>query len=354
MTSLSPLVTSLVDAAVDAAAVVSPTLELLYYNAQYLRLAGLRRRDLRGKPRVGMCHNHFDLESCTDGCLSHKAIDAGRPLRVDEVMSFTRPLKVIAVSVPLFDAAGEVFAVLEQFRDVTAEGRLQENYRRLLEKERAQKEILAAEVQRQTSELERVNRSLLTALQEVSRVARTDGLTSLANRRSFDEQVRGFMAQARLHGTPLSLVLFDLDHFKRVNDELGHPQGDEVLKRFAATLASVVRPPEFVARVGGEEFAILLPGSHSKRAEEIAKRVQQAAASAHLETTASGGVASFPSDGNTTMELLRAADRALYAAKDAGRDKILVASRLREGRIKASTQQFYCGPAQKLVRVRKV
>lgn len=329
MTNLAPLVTTLVDASVDAAAVVDRNLEVLYYNERYLRLAGLRRRELDARRVRGMCHHHFGFEACDEQCVALRAFEGARTVRVDEVHSQRMPLRVIVTAIPLMDRDGQPYAVIEQYRDVTAESRLQENYRTLLEKERAQKDLLAKEVARQTAELERVNESLLAALSEVSRVARTDGLTGLSNRRAFDEQLRAQLARAQRRDTSLGLILIDLDHFKNINDRYGHPVGDQVLKEFATVLMSSVRETNLVSRVGGEEFALLLPGLAVDEALEVAQQVRAQTSAARLLTTGSAGVAVFPHDGTNATELLRAADWALYAAKRAGRDRVLCASHLR-------------------------
>jgi len=320
--TLTPLVRSIVDASLDATSVVNRDLEVLYFNAQYLHLAGLRPRAMRGRTARGMCHEHFELDACDEGCVSLRAFLSGRPCRVDEVVSGRMPLRLIVVAVPLVGDSGEVFAVMERYRDVTAESRLQENYRRLLEQERSQKLLLAAEVARQTVELQRTNASLRVALAEVSRMARTDGLSGLANRRHFDEQLANLILLSKRNGEPLGLVIFDLDHFKQINDGHGHPAGDTLLREFSTCLRSVTRPVDVVARIGGEEFALLLPGVDAEGAARIARRVQETARKAALMTTASAGVAAFPSDGLTCSELHRGADRALYAAKRAGRDRV--------------------------------
>jgi len=342
---LPPLVCTLVDASVDAAVVVDRDLEVLYYNAQYLRLAGLRRREFDDRRVRGMCHAHFGLESCGEQCVPKRAFALGKTVRVDEVASGRLPLRLIVTAIPLVDDAGQIYAVIEQYRDVTAESRLQENYRSLLEKERAQKHLLAREVARQTAELERVNESLLAALNEVSRVARTDGLTGLANRRSFDEQLQDLLMRAQRRGAPLALVLFDLDHFKRVNDQYGHPVGDQLLKDFAHALTTSVREAHLVSRVGGEEFAVLLPGATWTDAERVALRVQERAHQSGLLTTASAGISGYPVDGVSTTELLRAADWALYAAKRAGRNRVLCAASLRSA---AATPAAPLAPSEAL------
>jgi len=315
----------MVDASLDATAVVNRDLEVLYFNSQYLHLAGLRPRALVGRTVRGMCHAHFGLDACDEGCISLRAFVAGRTLRVDEVASTRLPLRLIVVAVPLLDESGQVVAVMEKYRDVTAESRLQENYRKLLEQERSQKLLLAGEVARQTVELQRTNASLRVALGEVTRLARTDGLTGLSNRRHFDEHLRDLITAAEHEARPIGLVIFDLDHFKRVNDEYGHPAGDKLLQDFAVALRSATRAGDVVARIGGEEFALVLPGMDRESARMVARRVQEAARAGNLLTTASAGVASFPWDGTGYTELHRAADRALYAAKHAGRNRVHLA-----------------------------
>jgi diguanylate cyclase (GGDEF)-like protein/PAS domain S-box-containing protein len=320
----------LVDASLDAAAVVDCNQELLYFNTHFLRLSGLRRRALVGKSIRGICHTHFQLDACAERCVALRALEQGRTVRVDEVSSGAFALRLNVVAVPLFDDAGEVFAVMEHYRDVTAEGRLQENYRRLLGQERAQKELLAAEVARQTIELEAANKSLRAALGEVSRVARTDGLTGLANRRHFDEMLVELIHLSEVHARALSLVLFDLDHFKRINDQYGHPAGDRLLQDFATCLRASAREGDFCARVGGEEFAVVLPGAGAADGVAVAERVREQAVLMGLMTTASAGVAAWPEDGPTASELLRSADRALYHAKGSGRNRVSLATDLKD------------------------
>lgn len=330
--ALAPLVTSFVDAAVDPMAVVDRDLELVYFNAGYLRLAGLRRHALMQKPARGLCHAHFGLDSCNDKCVALRAFETGRPCRVDEVTSASLALHLIVVAIPLFGEAGAVQAVIEQYRDVTAESRMQVNYRHLLEQERAQKELLADEVARKTVELERANANLRLALGEVSRVARTDGLTGLANRRDFDERFEAHLLHAQNAELPLAFILFDIDHFKRVNDEQGHAAGDRVLQGFASVLSAASRHGDVVARVGGEEFGLVLPGTTENDARRVAVRVQEQLREQGIPVTTSAGVAVRPADGTTCKDLMRSADNALYAAKRAGRNRIVLAASVR-GRV---------------------
>jgi diguanylate cyclase (GGDEF)-like protein len=164
-------------------------------------------------------------------------------------------------------------------------------------------------------------------MEEVSRRARTDALTGLANRRAFDEQLEQLLAHADRFGHSVSLILADVDHFKKVNDNFGHETGDVVLKSIAKTLADGVRAVDVCARFGGEEIAILLPQTTLPGAAELADRLRRAvtakavqAVGNEIAVTISCGVACYP-DGVLTKEaLFAAADRALYDAKSSGRN----------------------------------
>jgi diguanylate cyclase (GGDEF)-like protein len=135
-------------------------------------------------------------------------------------------------------------------------------------------------------------------------------------------------------GLPLSMIVADLDYFKKINDTYGHPAGDAVLVKVASRLRSCIRPQEALGRYGGEEFLVVLPGASHKTAMAVAERMRAAVASqpetvgnATLNLTISAGVAStdvFPTA--TTEELISRADMALYAAKDAGRNRVVNAT----------------------------
>jgi diguanylate cyclase (GGDEF)-like protein len=154
--------------------------------------------------------------------------------------------------------------------------------------------------------------------------AREDPLTGLRNRRGFDEIFDLEVERAGRTGRPLSLVLGDLDHFKQVNDRFGHPRGDEVLRRTAEILRSTNRRIDLPARVGGEEFAVLMPDADERGAHIAAERMRRAIregfADDQLPLTISFGIASFPTHGANTDDLMESADLALYTAKEIGRD----------------------------------
>jgi diguanylate cyclase (GGDEF)-like protein len=168
-------------------------------------------------------------------------------------------------------------------------------------------------------------------LERMQRMAVTDGLTQLANRRSFDRALDRELLRATRTDGRLSVVLLDVDHFKVLNDTHGHLVGDTVLRQIAAALRDCGREYDTIARYGGEEFAAVLPGCSSALAVQVAERLRRAVEEAPTEVpvTASAGVATFPYDGVDVAGLLDAADRALYAAKRSGRNRVLSAEQSR-------------------------
>lgn len=304
----------------DAAVVVDREMRVLYGNAAYIHLTGWRPREFDRLKMPGMCHELFGLQSCEDGCVGMRTMRSGRPMRVDEVHAAHKSLRLHIVAIPLMDADGVVWGAIEQYRDVTAESNMQEQYRRMLEQERAQREML-------TQELAATTASSREALEQERRLSQTDGLTGLYNRRYFDARVAERLSTALTGGPMLALILFDLDHFKNVNDTYGHAGGDETLREFAKVLRSSARDQDVVARFGGEEFAMLIVGNsiHAARvvAKRVLERVREQVLLGAVRTTTSGGIAICPGDGETADDLIQAADRALYAAKRGGRNRIL-------------------------------
>lgn len=165
---------------------------------------------------------------------------------------------------------------------------------------------------------------------ELRRRATHDGLTNLLNHTEFLSQAAARMHQMQRTATPGTLILADLDHFKKINDAHGHQAGDTVLKAFAAGCLATVRSTDLVGRYGGEEYVVFLPGSDVDDAADVARRVSQrlSAASQGLDArpTASYGIAAVE-PGMTLDELVEAADTALYRAKETGRDRYVIAAR---------------------------
>ena len=169
-------------------------------------------------------------------------------------------------------------------------------------------------------------------LAEVQRLAAIDELTGLANRRTFETTLNREVARAIRTGEDLSLLLIDVDHFKKVNDQHGHPMGDAVLRYVGRVLATLGREVDLPARYGGEEFAVILPACPADEAVRVAERLREGIAgdNAPLSVTASVGVAALPHHAATGEALIKAADAALYEAKQTGRNRTVTAgTRLR-------------------------
>ncbi len=159
--------------------------------------------------------------------------------------------------------------------------------------------------------------------------ANTDALTGLASRRAFYEEAEKILAACKENGTQLAIILFDLDGFKSINDTYGHGPGDEVLRVFGQTVRKMLRATDLIGRLGGEEFAAMLPGAGMEPAYLVAERTRVAFTSActsigDFTATVSAGVASLDRDA-TVDSLIKAADDALYRAKTNGRDRVELA-----------------------------
>ncbi|MEK7389426.1 MAG: GGDEF domain-containing protein [Elusimicrobiota bacterium] len=172
--------------------------------------------------------------------------------------------------------------------------------------------------------------------QEVERLSEIDGLTGVRRRGAFDRKLGEELVRAKTFKTTFALMLLDIDHFKSLNDRYGHPFGDQVLKRLGAVLNGLVYDTDFVARYGGEEFVIILPRAESagalRKAEAIRAAVEAetfAIGFEELRATISIGLAHYPRDASTAEELVARADAAMYAAKSAGRNRVIDCDALR-------------------------
>jgi diguanylate cyclase (GGDEF)-like protein len=206
--------------------------------------------------------------------------------------------------------------------------RRQEAQQHALALEREAKENLEIKVSERTRELEILNAQLRT-------MTLTDGLTKVANRRRFDEKLLDEWNRGPRHGQPLSLLVMDVDYFKKVNDTYGHLAGDDCLVTVAERCSKQIhRAGDLLARYGGEEFVVLLPCTPAKGAVEIAERMRKAVEEKPVQTGSGHAIALTISIGVTTMVtdrkqdadiLVRSADEALYAAKTAGRNRVQLA-----------------------------
>lgn len=174
---------------------------------------------------------------------------------------------------------------------------------------------------------------------KLASLAATDALTGLANRRAFDERLADEWARARRDGTQLSLLLIDVDHFKKFNDHYGHLAGDGCLRALGRILSAISRrPADLAARYGGEEFAVLLPNTGPDGCVEVGEGIRQALHDlamhhaqnppSRLVTVSVGAATSLPSQAPDSSTLVAAADRALYAAKDSGRNRLVVSGQV--------------------------
>jgi diguanylate cyclase (GGDEF)-like protein len=165
---------------------------------------------------------------------------------------------------------------------------------------------------------------------EIIRLASTDSLTGLLNRRTFMESAYAELARAHREHRPTCVLMLDLDHFKKINDTYGHRAGDRVLQHFSQALRSCIRPFDLAGRYGGEEFCVLLSGAEPAEAEAIADRIRAAVeadvvdvATANLAYTVSIGVTDVPRDAVVLEEIVSRADEALYEAKSGGRNRVV-------------------------------
>ena len=192
-------------------------------------------------------------------------------------------------------------------------------------------EELMAQLAEETARTDSALRELKLTNQALEQLAATDPLTGADNRRRFVEHVESEIRRVKRGGGPFSVLALDLDNFKAINDRYGHQVGDDVLKAFVKKCTAAIRPYDGVARVGGEEFMVLLPQTALEAACVIAERVRTAIARTSFESgaqrpmtvTVSIGVSQSGFDGDTIEEILRVADERLYSAKHQGRNRVI-------------------------------
>jgi len=211
---------------------------------------------------------------------------------------------------------------------VHADNELSEKYDKLLTEFRR----LEAELKKTKRSLEIKDIEIKAILAQAHEIANTDVLTFLPNRRKIIVDLQEEVIRSNRYGTPLSISLLDLDHFKDINDTYGHTTGDEALRSVASRLRDQIRNPDTIGRYGGEEFLIVLPSSELKAAGEQAERLCQTVRAMQIDAndhtfnvTVSIGVAQYRIGDENWESILHRADEALYKAKKMGRDRWVVA-----------------------------
>ncbi len=205
-----------------------------------------------------------------------------------------------------------------------------EEHRRLEEARKAAEDDRVAELTERLRALEQEAETLREQVRSERKAALTDALTGIPNRLAWEERVEQEFARWRRFGTPLAILVWDIDHFKAINDRYGHKAGDKVLKAVAELLSGSVRSTDFVARYGGEEFVMLAAGAGPEEVLRLAEALREAVRHCgfryrgeRVEVTISCGIAMFR-DGDTIESAFQRADAALYAAKRAGRNRCVL------------------------------
>jgi diguanylate cyclase (GGDEF)-like protein/PAS domain S-box-containing protein len=243
-------------------------------------------------------------------------LQAGRPLPTfrGELEYFCRDGSTVwmdVIALPLLDDQGQFVELLGVSRDITERKRT------------------ALELQRARDAAEAANRALQAANLELARLATTDPLTGLWNRRQLDQRLRQEIERADRYGHSLTLVLFDIDDFKGINDRFGHASGDQVLAELSRRVQGYLRTSDGLGRWGGEEFLVLLPECGGAQAWELAEKLRRLVSAVAFEgvgtVRASFGVAQR-NPGETVDAWFGRVDRALYRAKQRGRDRVELAA----------------------------
>jgi diguanylate cyclase (GGDEF)-like protein/PAS domain S-box-containing protein len=295
----------LIEEMADGIVVLDPAGRVLETNPAALSLLGLSAAPKAGSPGAEMF-----------SAWSEAGRDAARAVYEDRSTMLESPtgtvLSVDRSTIGLND--GTEKRDLFILRDITAQAR-------------AEQELHTAyqTLQSRMAEIERLQAELLEQ-------ATRDPLTGLHNRRYLDEELHGELARAGRDGTPVSLLMLDVDHFKEVNDRLGHAAGDDVMRAIAQRLTAMTRTGDITCRLGGDEFVIVMPNTSTEDAANRAEQIRQALArpieegtdGGSVQHTVSIGIATYPTHADSMDRLMAAADRGLYEAKNSGRNRVSV------------------------------
>jgi two-component system cell cycle response regulator len=294
---------------VQRAVVVARGLDGLSEDAGLRVLAGVGLNP--GAPTSGgHASAYLDLVNASPEPVLTRRLDQRRDPVLDDVLPGARRLAAVGLGDPRL--GGEPLFLVMEFGSAGRGSRVE-------------RRMVTSATQAAATAALALSRSEL--MEDARRAAVTDGLTGLANRRSFDQMMAGAERGWREHGVPFALILVDVDHFKSVNDRFGHQVGDQVLITVGRVLDALATGAATVARYGGEEFAVVLPGADTAVAAGMAGRMRTLVAEIDrpVLVTASFGVAGVPEDAAGADSVIKVADAALLQAKALGRDRVVVA-----------------------------
>ncbi len=282
-------------------------------NRECERLTGFDAHEVQGRSMYETIKQGVDEDQSR--AIIRDVFERGESLYGLELEQWTKDggsLHVLCSTFPFRGLDGSILGAICTLVDITE--------RKAMERQ------IAEQVQRLNGyahDLEAKKEELEHANQRLAMLAATDGLTGVANRRVFRERLDHEIGVAKKSNSMLSVVLLDVDYFKRFNDTFGHQAGDEALKRVAEALSGQIRMDDLAARFGGEEFVLLLPGAPAEAAMSVAERVRSAIErreTGKRKVTASFGVATVTGKDADARVILDQADAALYASKGAGRN----------------------------------
>jgi diguanylate cyclase (GGDEF)-like protein len=312
-------VQGLLTAALLLAALV-PVVSLLYLGLPWVLPGGVTGAISQGGVRV------FVGANVLLGLLLVGALHLFRR-RVEAVT--TAPAPPAPVARPQDSEPGQGLQALLASDRTDEIGALMREFTRILEVLQVQ----ASQVQDYAGRFEAINEELRNANLRLRELSLTDELTEVGNRRNFDVRIREEINRSTRFGHHFSLLLLDLDYFKKFNDEFGHPQGDAVLRGLGALMRSMCREGDVPCRVGGEEFAFILPETAKADGLAFAERMRRGVEGTikcpddSRPITISIGLAAFPEDGKSPEDIFRASDEALYESKNAGRNRVTAYTR---------------------------
>lgn len=281
----------------DPFSIVDREYRIIRYNDAYLRMRNMRASDIIGKKCHEALHNRVDV---CDECIVDRTFQSKDPCAKEKQLTLPdgAPAWVEIFTYPILDHQRNVSHVIEYTRDITDRKKGEDEKRRLIS--------------------------------TLNHLSTTDSLTGLYNRRALNEMLKHEIDRAMRYENDLSLVLCDIDKFKRINDTFGHTAGDRALLAVAMVLQQTLRRSDIVGRYGGDEFMIILPETSLAGAKKLAEKVRHAVEKLDLEAsgskrirfTLSMGVASCCPTAEDIDSLVALADTALYASKEAGRNRV--------------------------------